>query len=115
MTFNIQGVEEENVLHHHELLPDAWMRVKSWHYDRLRYTLAKAWTCEDMVFAFSAWLVGRMAVSCTIEYDRTTNSCEVAVNTLLPFGLRYSVEETFAEALRMALGSPKTNYEDGTH
>jgi hypothetical protein len=70
MTFRIEGVEEENVLHHHDLLPDAWKRVKPPLFDRLRYTLAKAWTCEDMIFAFSAWLVGRLSLSCAIEYDR---------------------------------------------
>jgi len=113
MTFRIEGVEEEYVLHHHELLADAWKRVYPPHY-RLRCALAKAWTCKDMVFAFSAGVVGSLSVCYAIEYDRITNSCEVTFNTGF-FGTRTDRDELFAKVLRMALGSSDTNYEDGTH
>ena len=111
MTMHLEGVEEENIVHHHESLPDVWKKVKPPLSDRLRYTLAKTWICEDKIFAFSAWLVGRISLSCAVEYNRSTGSCEVTLNTVLASGMKWGTEKKFAKALCIVLGSST----DGTN
>jgi hypothetical protein len=103
ITFIIQGVEADRIRNHHELLPDAWEKTKPRHSSRLKFTLAKAWDCDQQIFSFSAWLVGQISLSCAIEYDTDTQTCQVTANVVLNFGRRGSFEEKFADALRIVL------------
>ena len=103
ITFIIQGVEADKIRQHHKLLPDAWEKIKPRRSDRLRYTLGKFWDCDERIFSFSAWYVGQVSLSCAIEYDKDTKSCNVTANVELYFGRRGSFEEKFIDALRSVL------------
>ena len=105
ITFIIQGVEADRIRNHHELLPDAWEKVKPRRSSRLKFTLAKAWDCDQQILSFSAWLVGQVSFSCAIEYDTDTRTCQVTANAVLYFGRRGSLEEKFVDALRIVLES----------
>jgi hypothetical protein len=105
LTFNEQGIDADIIKRYHELLPDAWKMTKSWWYDRLRYTLAKVWDCDQQTVAFSSWLAGRWSLSCAIEYHKESKLCTVTVNTEVAYGARRTIEERFAKALHIVLTS----------
>ncbi|MFX1579722.1 MAG: hypothetical protein ACFFBJ_08725 [Promethearchaeota archaeon] len=103
LTFNEQGVDADSIRHHHALFPDVWKKTKSWWHGSPRNILAKTWNCDQQTIAISSWMIGRISVSCTIEYNTENRSCKVTVS-MDEFAFP-NIEDKFAQALRIVLTS----------
>ncbi|MFX1441405.1 MAG: hypothetical protein ACFFFD_14260 [Promethearchaeota archaeon] len=103
LTFTEQGVDADSIRRHHALFPDVWKKTKSWWHGSPRNILAKTWNCGQQIIAVSSWVIGRISVSCAIEYNTENKSCKATVSMdYLGFP---NIEGKFAQALRIVLTS----------